>query len=57
MFPNRYAIYLHDTPARALFSRSARAFSSGCVRVKDPLHLAALAALDAPQQVIGVARR
>ena len=40
MFPNRYAIYLHDTPARSLFSRSARAFSSGCVRVKNPLEFA-----------------
>lgn len=42
MFPNRHAIYLHDTPARALFSRSSRAFSAGCVRVKDPLALAEL---------------
>lgn len=40
IFPNRYAIYLHDTPSRALFSRSARAFSSGCVRVKNPLEFA-----------------
>ncbi len=49
MFPNSYAIYLHDTPARALFSRSARAFSSGCVRVKDPLRLAE-AVLDDPNR-------
>jgi L,D-transpeptidase YcbB len=40
IFPNRYAIYLHDTPSRELFSRSARAFSSGCVRVKNPLEFA-----------------
>lgn len=40
MFPNRYAIYLHDTPLRTLFSRSSRAFSSGCVRVKNPLEFA-----------------
>lgn len=40
IFPNRYAIYLHDTPSRSLFSRSARAFSSGCVRVKNPLEFA-----------------
>ncbi|MEH6571029.1 MAG: L,D-transpeptidase family protein [Halioglobus sp.] len=40
IFPNRHAIYLHDTPSRALFSRSSRAFSSGCVRVKQPLEFA-----------------
>ena len=40
MFPNRHAVYLHDTPSRALFSRSQRAFSAGCIRVKDPLELA-----------------
>lgn len=40
MFPNRHAVYLHDTPSRELFSRSQRAFSAGCIRVKDPLELA-----------------
>jgi len=42
MFPNSYAIYLHDTPSRSLFDKSERAFSSGCIRIKDPLALAAL---------------
>lgn len=42
MFPNSYSIYLHDTPARSLFEKSERAFSSGCIRVKNPLELAAL---------------
>lgn len=42
MFPNRHAVYLHDTPSRALFSRTQRAFSAGCIRVKDPLELARL---------------
>ena len=49
IFPNRYAVYLHDTPARELFSRSARAFSSGCVRVKHPLQFAEVL-LDDPDQ-------
>ena len=40
MFPNGHAIYLHDTPSRHLFARSRRAYSHGCVRVKDPLTLA-----------------
>jgi len=33
---NRYDIYLHDTNQKYLFNRSARAKSSGCVRVHDP---------------------
>ena len=40
LFPNKHAIYMHDTPSKSLFSRSSRAFSHGCVRVKNPLKLA-----------------
>lgn len=42
MFPNRHAIYLHDTPSRGLFGRSQRALSHGCVRVQNPLEFAEL---------------
>jgi murein L,D-transpeptidase YcbB/YkuD len=40
MFPNVHDIYLHDSPAKNLFEKSERAFSSGCVRVADAGKLA-----------------
>jgi len=40
MFPNRHAVYLHDTPAKGLFNAVSRSFSSGCIRVEDPASLA-----------------
>ena len=40
MMPNKYSIYLHDTPAKKLFKKERRAYSHGCVRVGDPLALA-----------------
>ncbi|MEW2916276.1 L,D-transpeptidase family protein [Ruegeria sp. ANG10] len=40
MFPNKYNIYLHDTPQKSLFSREVRAFSHGCIRLADPFDFA-----------------
>lgn len=40
IFPNKYAVYLHDTPSKSYFSKSERTFSHGCVRVQNP-HLLA----------------
>jgi murein L,D-transpeptidase YcbB/YkuD len=43
VFPNRYSVYLHGTPADAAFERPLRALSHGCVRVEDEVALAAFA--------------
>ncbi len=40
VMPNPYNVYLHDTPAQALFGQEVRAYSHGCVRVGDALDLA-----------------
>jgi murein L,D-transpeptidase YcbB/YkuD len=40
MLPNSYDIYLHDTPAKRLFSENVRTFSHGCIRVEKPIELA-----------------
>jgi len=40
MFPNQFAVYLHDTPTRKLFSRPNRTLSHGCVWVEKPVELA-----------------
>jgi murein L,D-transpeptidase YcbB/YkuD len=42
IFPNGYAVFLHDTPSQQLFDRATRTFSSGCVRVENPFELAEL---------------
>lgn len=36
MFPNKHAVYLHDTPAKSLFGNARRAYSHGCIRLAQP---------------------
>jgi L,D-transpeptidase YcbB len=48
VFPNQYDVYLHDTPADALFARAYRAMSHGCVRLEQPEALAEYLLKDRP---------
>ncbi|MER9302223.1 murein L,D-transpeptidase [Mesorhizobium sp. M0293] len=41
LFPNKHAIYMHDTPQKSFFERDMRALSHGCVRLQDPRGMAA----------------
>jgi len=40
LFPNKYSVYLHDTPSRRLFANTDRDYSHGCIRLDDPYPLA-----------------
>lgn len=48
IFPNQYSVYIHDTPNRNLFGRTDRSFSSGCIRVNNPMELVAWLLKDKP---------
>ena len=47
--PNRYDVYLHDTPAKSLFEQPFRAFSHGCIRLERPMDLALYLLRDQPR--------
>ncbi|MBB6610367.1 L,D-transpeptidase family protein [Pontibacter sp. Tf4] len=49
LFPNQYSVYLHDTPADALFNQTERGFSHGCVRLEKPMDLAKYVLQDMPE--------
>ena len=40
MFPNKYSIYMHDTPMKDLFFKDERTFSHGCIRLQEPFEFA-----------------
>ena len=44
LFPNKYSIYLHDTPSRHLFEADRRTFSHGCIRLENPIEAGRAAA-------------
>ena len=48
-FPNRYDVYLHDTPDKRLFKNAQRSFSSGCIRIEKPVEMASLLLKDKPE--------
>ena len=41
LFPNKYSVYIHDTPSKSTFGADLRAASHGCVRCQEPLEVAA----------------
>ncbi|MGE0029851.1 MAG: murein L,D-transpeptidase [Steroidobacteraceae bacterium] len=49
VLPNAFNVYLHATPAHELFGESRRAFSHGCIRVRDPVGLAEHVFHDQPE--------
>lgn len=49
MFPNKHLVYLHDTPSKANFKKTERAFSSGCIRIENPFELVELLLKDSKQ--------
>lgn len=52
LLPNAHSVYLHDTAAKGLFARARRDLSHGCIRLSDPVSLAAHVLRDQPQWTI-----
>ncbi len=48
VLPNRFDVYLHDTPAKRLFSENVRTLSHGCIRIEKPVELAEYGLRDDP---------
>ena len=55
LFQNPYSVYLHDTPGKALFGKTSRAFSHGCIRVQNPLELGKLLLRNDPGNPVNAA--
>lgn len=53
LFPNSFNIYFHDTPFKDLFNRDKRAFSHGCIRLREPVKLAEYLLVDQPEWTPG----
>lgn len=49
IMPNRFAVFLHDTPNRNLFDKHNRSYSSGCIRIEKPIELAEYLLRDDPK--------
>jgi len=53
LFPNSFNIYFHDTPAKSLFEKDKRAYSHGCIRLKEPEKMADYVLRDQPEWTPG----
>jgi murein L,D-transpeptidase YcbB/YkuD len=49
LFPNSFNIYFHDTPSKSLFEKDKRAYSHGCIRLKEPEKMAAYVLRNQPE--------
>ena len=49
LFPYSFNIYFHDTPAKSLFEKDKRAYSHGCIRLKEPEKMANYVLSDQPE--------